>query len=184
MKTLVKITTLLLLVLPLYAQEKGASTPVNTQTQVVSAEQQNNTQNQQTLTPQQKNLQNLYEKNPFGVSTNTASIQQIDNVASPQGPELRSIYCVNNKWHFSIHDSAQEKSYTIRLGEPYSEAVPYAIDFFDEETNSVSLTSPIGSYTLVLKERDELTGKPVVGTSAKSKKSKTNASVKVTKARR
>ncbi|MBO5254930.1 MAG: hypothetical protein J6B07_03800 [Opitutales bacterium] len=177
MKILVKITTMLLLVLPLYAQEGASSISENTQ-------QQNNTQNQQPLTPQQKNLQRLYEKNPFGVSTNTANVQQIDNVASPQGLELRSIYCVNNKWHFSIRDSAQEKSYTLRLGEPYSEAIPYAVDFFDEETNSVSLTSPIGSYTLVLKERDELTGKPVVGTSAKSKNSKTKANVKTTRARR
>ncbi len=130
--------------------------------------QQSSVQNQQSSqTPQQKNLQQLYERNPFGASTNSEQTLNNDTPTPTHGIELRSIYCVNNKWYFSIYDSAQEKSYTLTLGVPYSETIPYAVDFFDEETNSVSISSLMGSYTISLKERDELTGKPVVGTSSK-----------------
>ncbi len=146
-----------------------------------SAEEQNN--QEKPLSPAEKNLQLLYKKNPFGESTATATEQQQQGASttmvSPQGLELRSIYKVNNTWFFSVRDTTQDKSYTLKLGEAYTDSIPFAVEFFDDETNSVSITSPLGSYTLTLKERDELTGKPVVGSSAKKstktlKNSKTN----------
>ena len=160
----------------------------NVESNVVQSPQQNlqeqsetSTQVHKPQTPEEKNLQLLYEKNPFGQSTNVALQQQssANAMTSPQGLELRSIYCVDNVWYFGVYDSAQNKSFRLRLGQPYTEAIPYAIEFFDDETNSVSITSPMGSYTITLKERDQLTGKPVVGTSAKkTTKTKTNTLTK------
>ena len=155
--------------------------PVQNTQQSVQSQPEQQTQPEQPQTPEEKNLQLLYQKNPFGQSTNVALQQQgsATTMTSPQGLELRSIYCVDKVWYFSIYDTAQDKSYRLKLGQPYTEAIPYAVEFFDDETNSVSITSPMGAYTITLKERDQLTGKPVVGASTKkSSKAKTTTLTK------
>ena len=118
-------------------------------------------------------LQKLYERNPFGSANAAASAQAQAETAAPRGLELRSIYCVDGVWRFSIYDDAQKKSYTLELGGKYSEQTPYAVDFFDDETNSISVATPIGAYTLTLKERDQLTASAVSTTSAAGSGKKT-----------
>lgn len=165
----------------LMAQSVTTNVPEQNTQQSVQPQLAQQTQPEQPQTPEEKNLQLLYQKNPFGQSTNVALQQQgsATTMTSPQGLELRSIYCVDKVWYFCVYDTAQDKSYRLKLGQPYTEAIPYAIEFYDDETNSVSITSPMGSYTITLKERDQLTGKPVVGTSAKkTTKTKTNTLTK------
>ena len=125
------------------------------------------------------NLQRLYEKNPFGnASGSSAQLAQAEPTA-PNGLQLRSIYCVDGIWRFSIYDDAQKRSYTLKLGDKYSEETPYAVEFFDDETNTISIMTPIGSYELTLKERDELTA-PIISSFSKGKSSsKTKAKTPV-----
>ena len=116
-----------------------------------------------------ENLQRLYEKNPFGKSTTNSSVANASETAqAPNGLQLRSIYCVDGLWRFGIYDDAQKRSYTLKLGDKYSEEIPYAVEFFDDETNTISLATPIGSYELTLKERDELTA-PAISSTAKTR---------------
>ena len=115
------------------------------------------------------NLQRLYEKNPFGnASGNSAQLGQAGTPQAPNGLQLRSIYCVNGQWHFSVYDDAQKRFYTLKLGGQYSEETPYAVEFFDDETNTISIATPIGSYELILKERDALTA-PMISSFSKGK---------------
>ena len=118
-------------------------------------------------------IKQLLEKNPFapaGVSAAASgtSVGKIGN-AAPKGLQLNGIYCVDGAWYFALSDTVQKKSYTVKLGEKYSENSPYAVDFFDDETNSVSVSSVLGSWTLTLKERDQLTAPSVVGSAGKPK---------------
>ena len=121
---------------------------------------------EQPQSPDDEMLQKLYARNPFGDPSAALNAQAQPTAAAPNGLELRSIYCVDKKWHFGIYDSAQKKSYTLKLGGTYSEQTPYAVEFFDDETNSISISTPIGSYTLTLKERDQLTAAAVSTTGA------------------
>ncbi len=111
-------------------------------------------------------IKRLLEKNPFapaGVSGGAAAASgQFDN-AAPKGLQLNGIYCIDGAWYFALSDTVQKKNYTVKLGERYSENSPYSVDFFDDETNSVSVSSALGTWTLTLKERDQLTAPSVVG---------------------
>lgn len=118
-------------------------------------------------------LQKLYERNPFGSANSAAAAQAQAEAAAPRGLELRSIYCIDGVWRFSIYDDAQKKSYTLELGGKFSEQTPYAVDFFDDETNSISVATPIGAYTLTLKERDQLTAAALSTTAAAGGSKKT-----------
>lgn len=116
-------------------------------------------------------IKQLLEKNPFapaGVSGGAAAtpLGQSGN-AAPKGLQLNGIYCVDGVWYFALSDTVQKKSYTVKLGERYSENSPYSVDFFDDETNSVSVSSVVGTWTLTLKERDQLTAPSVVGAQKK-----------------
>ena len=46
----------------------------------------------------------------------------------------------------------------MRLRQELSEKVPYTVDFYDDETNSVSVSSNLESLTLTLKTPDAPTG--------------------------
>lgn len=103
----------------------------------------------------------LLQRNPFGNSLLQSQDSQSQQTAvpePPQGLELRSIYCVDGKWYFGIADTKLKTFYTIPLGAKHGDSIPYSVDFYDDETNSISITNDLGSYTLSLKERDKLTG--------------------------
>ena len=70
--------------------------------------------------------------------------------------ELSAIYCVNDKWFFSVYDTREKKYYTLELRGKTSEKVPYSVEFFDDETNSISITSALSTQVLKLKERAAL----------------------------
>ena len=122
-----------------------------------------NQQAQDASTAEDENplITSLLKRNPFGNSLQSeasASEQASSAHEPPQGLELRSIYCVDGKWYFGIADTKLKTFYTIPLGAKQGDAIPYSIDFYDDETNSISITNDLGSYTLSLKERDKLTG--------------------------
>ncbi len=117
----------------------------------------------QTPPPPQKTrrellVDSLLERNPFFASQSRrpGAVQQ-----APQGLELRSISCINGKWFFGIADTAQNKRYVVPLGRQGAIGVPYIIDFYDDETNSISISDSVGCYTLTLKESENPTGRPV-----------------------
>ena len=124
------------------------------------------------------NLEKLFERNPFGVPKNSAAGNKIaeDAAKTPQGLELRSICRIGGAWYFGISDSAQKKSYTLKLGAKPDANTPFAAEFFDDETNTVLVSTPIGAYSLTLKERDELTAPPV---SAVAEKKQARGNVQV-----
>ena len=67
-----------------------------------------------------------------------------------------AIYCINDKWFFSVYDTREKKYYTLELRGKTSEKVPYSVEFFDDETNSISITSALSTQVLKLKERAAL----------------------------
>ncbi len=81
---------------------------------------------------------------------------QSSSAQAPEGMTLTSIYCVDGKWFFVVNDSDSKKTYTMKLGLRGTDD-PFGVEFFDDETNSVSVSSDLGTYTLTLKERDPLT---------------------------
>ncbi len=116
---------------------------------------------QEKLTPQQERIRNLLQKNPFGNSANASASTARNAEQSAQnqnGLELRSIYCVDGVWTFGISDSVTKTTYAIRLREPMSEKVPYTIDFYDDETNSISISNNIDAFILTLKTPDPPSG--------------------------
>lgn len=100
-------------------------------------------------------VENLLKNNPFGSSGKKEGISGANK--TPEGLELRSVFRVDGKWFFGVFDSGTKRSYTLPLGKKTDKDAIYEVDFFDDETNSISLTSAIGSYTLTLKEPDRAT---------------------------
>lgn len=117
-------------------------------------------------------MKSLFDRNPFGKSSELAQLagQNSKLTEPPKGLELRAIYCVDKKWFFSISDSALKAVYTLQLGKKQEGNCPYYIDFYDDETNSVSISNNVGTYTLTLKTPDEPTGKAVSAVPADQKK--------------
>lgn len=118
------------------------------------------------------NLEKLFERNPFGTPKNSSAGSKAaeDATKTPQGLELRSICRIGGAWYFGISDSAQKKSYTLKLGAKPDANTPFAAEFFDDETDTVLVSTPIGVYSLTLKERDELTAPPVSTVAVSAKK--------------
>lgn len=120
---------------------------------------------QQAAVPAQKSareklIDSLLERNPFFASQSRRAGGVIQE--APAGLELRSISCVNGKWLFGIADTQQKKNYVIALGRAGAgSGVPYTVDFYDDETNSISISDNMGIYTLTLKEPDAPKGKVV-----------------------
>lgn len=100
-------------------------------------------------------VESLLKNNPFGSTEKSGGISGAHK--TPEGLELRSVFRVDGKWFFGIFDSGTKRSYTLPLGKKTDKDAIYEVDFFDDETNSISLTSAIGSYTLTLKEPDRAT---------------------------
>lgn len=106
-------------------------------------------------------VEKLLAKNPFG--SKSAAAQAGARAATGADAkraalELRAIYCVDGKWKFDLFDTAAKTSYTVGLRQELSEKVPYTVDFYDDETNSVSVSSNLESLTLTLKTPDAPTG--------------------------
>ena len=99
----------------------------------------------------------MLQRNPFGQSSFVSAMSVAEE--NNGGFQLRSVYCVDKKWYFGIYEISAKKFYTLKMGERHSEDVPYIVDFYDDETQSVSFSTPLGTYTLTLKERDPLTGR-------------------------
>lgn len=95
-------------------------------------------------------LQNLTAKNPFGDFKKEMAAAE---VTKPTNIDLRSVVKVNGRWHFSLSDTREGKSYWLQLGER-NPKVPYVVEFYDDETNSVIISCEVGTYTMSLKERD------------------------------
>ena len=98
------------------------------------------------------NLEKLFERNPFGTPKNSSAGSKAaeDATKTPQGLELRSICRIGGAWYFGISDSAQKKSYTLKLGAKPDANTPFAAEFFDDETNTILVSTPIGVYSLCL----------------------------------
>lgn len=114
------------------------------------------------LSESDKLIVSLLEKNPFGsgsLSENGQTSSSAQAAEAPKGLELRSIFCVDDRWYFNIADTATKAFYTVPLGRKEQDDCPYTIDFFDDETNSISISNNVGSYTLTLKVQDPPTGK-------------------------
>lgn len=124
----------------------------------------------------------LLKRNPFGTPEGIMSAMAVAE-ENNGGFQLRSVYCVDKKWYFGIYEIAAKKFYTLKMGERHSEDVPYIVDFYDDETQSVSFSTPLGVYTLTLKERDPLTGRPS-HVAAPSKTKNSNVRVRTSRARR
>lgn len=107
-------------------------------------------------------VEKLIAKNPFGsknaASRGGAKAAGLGADAKRASLELRAIYCVDGKWKFDLFDTAAKTSYTVGLRQEISEKTPYTIDFYDDETNSVSVSSNLESLTLTLKTPDTPTG--------------------------
>lgn len=107
-------------------------------------------------------LARLFEKNPFGSKSADGAKRnaytQAAGGAQKSALELRSIYCVDGRWFFCVFDSAAKLSYTLELRGKITEKVPYCVDFYDDETNSISISGNLESATLTLKTPDAPTG--------------------------
>lgn len=106
-------------------------------------------------------VEKLLAKNPFGSKSAAARAgarAATGADAKRAALELRAIYCVDGKWKFDLFDTAAKTSYTVGLRQELSEKVPYTVDFYDDETNSVSVSSNLESLTLTLKTPDAPTG--------------------------
>ncbi len=100
-------------------------------------------------------IKKLFDNNPFGTPPVAVSSKKEDEKKA-NSLELSAIYCVNNKWFFSVYDTREKKYYTLELRGKTSEKVPYSVEFFDDETNSISITSALSTQVLKLKERAAL----------------------------
>lgn len=106
-------------------------------------------------------LARLFEKNPFGSKSADAAKSGDagkQTEAQKSALELRSIYCVDGKWFFCVFDSAAKLSYTLELRGKITEKIPYCVDFYDDETKSISISGNLESATLTLKTPDAPTG--------------------------
>lgn len=97
-------------------------------------------------------IKKLFDNNPFGTPPVAVSSKKEDEKKA-NSLELSAIYCVNDKWFFSVYDTREKKYYTLELRGKTSEKVPYSVEFFDDETNSISITSALSTQVLKLKER-------------------------------
>ena len=100
-------------------------------------------------------IKKLFDNNPFGTPPVAVSSKKEDEKKA-NSLELSAIYCINDKWFFSVYDTREKKYYTLELRGKTSEKVPYSVEFFDDETNSISITSALSTQVLKLKERAAL----------------------------
>lgn len=106
-------------------------------------------------------VEKLLAKNPFG--SKSAAAQAGARAATARTQNAPRSNCgqstaLTASGKFDLFDTAAKTSYTVGLRQELSEKVPYTVDFYDDETNSVSVSSNLESLTLTLKTPDAPTG--------------------------
>ena len=136
------------------------SSPESSPLPPASVETQSSVSDKKPLSPEEALISSLIARNPFGGSGygSSGGSSQTTGLEAPKGLEFRSVYCIDRKWSFGIYDGATKKHYTIPLGSHDNEDLPYIIDFYDDETNSISISDKLGTYTLTIKTPDRPTG--------------------------
>lgn len=107
--------------------------------------------------PNLEGAETLLGRNPFGNTPATKTAKDAKNGASLQ---LTSVCCIDGKWNFVVTDAASKASYALSLKGRITEELPYRVDFFDEETMSVSVSNSVAEYVLTLKTPDEPAAAP------------------------
>ncbi len=113
------------------------------------------------ISKEEEIIKEMLSKNPFSDSPNSSNgtTENSTEQQSPEGLELRGISRVDGNWTFFIHDTQAKLDYKIGMKQPITEKIPFTIDFYDDETNSVSISNNISSYILTLKTPDAPSGK-------------------------
>lgn len=107
--------------------------------------------------PNLEGAETLLGRNPFGDAPATKTAKDTKNGASLQ---LTSVCCIDGKWNFVVTDAGSKASYALPLKGRITEELPYRVDFFDEETMSVSVSNSVAEYVLTLKTPDEPAAAP------------------------
>ena len=107
--------------------------------------------------PNLDGAETLLGRNPFGNTPTTKTAKDAKNGASLQ---LTSVCCIDGKWNFVVTDAGSKASYALPLKGRITEELPYRVDFFDEETMSVSVSNSVAEYVLTLKTPDEPAAAP------------------------
>ena len=96
-------------------------------------------------------------RNPFG---NAPASKSAKDAKSGANLQLTSICCIDGRWNFVVTDADSKISYALPLKGRITEELPYRVDFFDEETMSVSVSNSVAEYVLTLKPPDEPAAAP------------------------
>ncbi len=150
----------------------SAATPQDKSTIIVPEE---------NISKEERIIKDMLSKNPFSDSPNSGNetTENASEQQSPEGLELRGISRVDGNWTFFIHDTQAKLDYKIGMKQPITEKIPFTIDFYDDETNSVSISNNIASYILTLKTPDAPSGKtPSAAPLSSSAAKKTKTAVK------
>ena len=107
--------------------------------------------------PNLEGAEALLGRNPFGKAPTSKSAKDAKSGANLQ---LTSICCIDGKWNFVVTDADSKASYALPLKGRITEELPYRVDFFDEETMSVSVSNSVAEYVLTLKTPDEPAAAP------------------------
>lgn len=99
----------------------------------------------------------LLGRNPFG---NAPASKSAKDAKSGANLQLTSICCIDGRWNFVVTDADSKISYALPLKGGITEELPYRVDFFDEETMSVSVSNSVAEYVLTLKTPDEPAAAP------------------------
>ena len=107
--------------------------------------------------PNLEGAEALLGRNPFG---NAPASKSAKDAKSGANLQLTSICCIDGKWNFVVTDADSKASYALPLKGRITEELPYRVDFFDEETMSVSVSNSVAEYVLTLKTPDEPAAAP------------------------
>lgn len=116
--------------------------------------------------------QSLVSRNPFGnaPSSKSAESEQEQNLF-----ELTSVYFIDDKWNFVVVDTANKISYALVLKGQISDEIPLQVNFFDEESMSISLSNAVAEYVLTLKTPEAPTQTEVAAAPAQKEKKQQKA---------
>ena len=156
------------------------ASPATTEAKILSGQSSNQNAQQQNSAPSAvKSVsdatddvqRSLLTRNPFG---NSPSSKSSKNAQEQNSLELTSICLIDGKWNFVVVDTINKISYALVLKGKISQEVPLRVDFFDEETMSISLSNSVTEYVLTLKKPDE-PAQAAVATPAQEAKKQQNA---------
>ncbi len=94
----------------------------------------------------------LLRRNPFG---NGPAAKPGKDAKSGASLQLTSVCCIDGRWNFVVTDTDSKASYALPLKGGITEELQYRVDFFDEDTMSVSVSNSVAEYVLTLKTPDE-----------------------------